>query len=259
MTFDQLARLVDVRFALKRPADAQHLSSFRTVLLHMRWLSECALLLLAGVVSVVLLYLSLGFLGLDHWLYLAGLGVTSIAIMSVAFAEATQFQFLLMRLNQREVHGTARWSTSDDLKQANLLALRAPTHPGKIKLGEFGWRHDIVFPIDQMCCHVAVFGPPQSGKSVSFFVPVLRSWARVGAVFALDTKGELFRYTARSFRKVYRLDLENPALSDRLNLVGACRGNAEFAHELAATVVGLDEKARTAKDPFWPQAEVALL
>lgn len=259
MTFDQFARLVDVRLGLKRPADAQHLSSFRTVLLYMQWLSEAALILLAGAASVVLLYLALNFLGLTHWLYLAGLAATGLAIMSIALAEATQFQLLLLRFNQREAHGAARWSTSEDLKQANLLAPRAPSHPGKIKLGEFGWKHDLVFPIDQMCCHVAVFGPPQSGKSVSFFVPVLRSWARVGAVFALDTKGELFKYTARSFRKVYRLDLENPTLSDRLNLVGACKSNAEFAHELAATVVGLDEKAKTAKDPFWPQAEVALL
>jgi type IV secretory pathway TraG/TraD family ATPase VirD4 len=260
MNFDEFARIVDVRVGLKRPADAQHVSSFRTLLMYTQWLSEGALLLGAGAGSVALLYLSCRWLGLTNLLWSAGLAAIGLAIMSIAFAEATYFQFLLLRLNQREAHGSARWATTEDIRQARLLRRRSPTHvPHAVKLAEFGWKYDVAFPIDLMCCHVACFGPPQSGKSVSFFVPVIRQWSQIGSVFCLDTKGELFKYTGRSFRYVYRLDLENPKMSDRLNLLGACRRNAEFAGELASTIVGLDEKARHAKDPFWPQAETALL
>src|SRR5438309_8283956 len=128
MTYDEFARVVDVRLGLKRPADAQHLSSFRTVLMYAQWLSEGGLLLGAGVASVVLLYSSCQWLGLTSPIWMAGLAAAGLAIVSIAFAEATYFQFLLLRFNQREAHGTARWATAEDIKQARLLRRRAPAH-----------------------------------------------------------------------------------------------------------------------------------
>jgi hypothetical protein len=75
----------------------------------------------------------------------------------------------------------------------------------------------------------------------------------------MDPKGELFKYTARHFRRIYRLDLADPRLSDRWNFVPACRGDAELAHEIASIVVGFDFNKNYNGDPFWPQAETALM
>jgi hypothetical protein len=69
-----------------------------------------------------------------------------------------------------------------------------------------------------------------------------KDWARNGSAIFLDPKGELFKYTARNFRRVYRLDLADPRMSDRWNFVPACRGDAELSHEIASIVVGFDFK-----------------
>jgi type IV secretory pathway TraG/TraD family ATPase VirD4 len=86
-----------------------------------------------------------------------------------------------------------------------------------------------------------------------------KDWARSGSAIFLDPKGELFKYTARHFRRVYRLDLADPRMSDRWNFVPACRGDAELSHEIASIVVGFDFNKNYNGDPFWPQAETALM
>ena len=84
-------------------------------------------------------------------------------------------------------------------------------------------------------------------------------WARSGSAIFLDPKGELFKYTARYFKRIYRLDLADPRHSDRWNFVPACKGDGELAHEVASIVVGFDANKNVGFDPFWPQAETALM
>jgi type IV secretory system conjugative DNA transfer VirD4/TraG family protein len=48
-------------------------------------------------------------------------------------------------------------------------------------------------------------------------------------------------------------------MSDRWNFVPACKGDAELAHEIASIVVGFDFNKNYNGDPFWPQAETALM
>jgi len=48
-------------------------------------------------------------------------------------------------------------------------------------------------------------------------------------------------------------------MSDRWNFVPACRGDAELSHEIASIVVGFDFNKHYNGDPFWPQAETALM
>jgi len=86
-----------------------------------------------------------------------------------------------------------------------------------------------------------------------------KDWSRDGSAIFLDPKGELFKYTARHFRRIYRLDLADPRMSDRWNFVPACRGDAELSHEIASIVVGFDFNKHYNGDPFWPQAETALM
>lgn len=68
----------------------------------------------------------------------------------------------------------------------------------------------------------------------------------------------MFKYTARHFRRAYRLDLAKPWLSDRWNFVPDCKNDAELAHEVASIIVGFDANKVYNGDPFWPQAETAL-
>jgi len=48
-------------------------------------------------------------------------------------------------------------------------------------------------------------------------------------------------------------------MSDRWNFVPDCRGEAELAHEIALIVVGFGFNKNYNGDPFWPQAETALM
>ncbi|MGH8432428.1 MAG: type IV secretory system conjugative DNA transfer family protein, partial [Solimonas sp.] len=131
--------------------------------------------------------------------------------------------------------------------------------PGALRLGRLTRKYDLALPFEKALTHLAIFGPPGSGKSSSFIMSMAKDWARGGSAIFLDPKGELFRYTARHFRRVYRLDLAEPWLSDRWNFVPACKGDAELAHEIASIVVGFDHNKHYTGDPFWPQAETALM
>jgi type IV secretory pathway TraG/TraD family ATPase VirD4 len=82
-----------------------------------------------------------------------------------------------------------------------------------------------------------------------------REWSRTGSALFLDPKGELFKYPARHFKRVY---LARPWLSDRWNFLPACKGDAELDHEIASIIVGYDANKYYNGDPFWPQAETAL-
>jgi hypothetical protein len=85
-------------------------------------------------------------------------------------------------------------------------------------------------------------------------VRTILSMAATGTLLSL-----LLKYTARHFRHIYRLDLADPRLSDRWNFVPACKGDAELSYEIASIVVGFDFNKHYNGDPFWPQAETALM
>jgi type IV secretory pathway TraG/TraD family ATPase VirD4 len=88
---------------------------------------------------------------------------------------------------------------------------------------------------------------------------MLRYLAAHGSTIAFDPKGELYEQTAMDYRTFYRLDLINPAQSDRWNFMPLCRGNAFFANSLAGMMLSLEARAKTNQDPFWGNAEQVLL
>lgn len=103
------------------------------------------------------------------------------------------------------------------------------------------------------------FGPPRSGKSV-LLMNYLRTLAKSDwSAVIIDPKGELFEYCARYFRRVYRLDFQNPECSDRWNFILHCKGNKEYAHMMATIMLGIESTKYSGTDPFWSEAEVALL
>ncbi|MGI8542416.1 MAG: type IV secretory system conjugative DNA transfer family protein, partial [Aridibacter sp.] len=96
-------------------------------------------------------------------------------------------------------------------------------------------------------------------KTKTFFMSMLRFLARHGSCITFDPKGELYEQTAMDYTIFYRLDLINPAQSDRWNFMPLCRGNAFFANSIAGMMLSLEARAKTNQDPFWGNAEQVLL
>ena len=70
-----------------------------------------------------------------------------------------------------------------------------------------------------------------------------------------DPKGELFAQTAGSAKRLFRLDLNDPAKSDRWNFVPKCRNDPAFACQIAGMMIGIENRRQTNADPFWGDAE----
>lgn len=154
-------------------------------------------------------------------------------------------------------HGSARWARLTDLIRCRLVNrirnIRLPKNALPIAK-VFGGR-DLFLPKEQWLRHFAMFGPTGSGKSKTFFISMIRAVLRHSSCLVYDPKGELCEQTGNFARRVYRLDLNDPARSDRWNFVPECRENPAFACQLAGMMIGAEARRKTNADPFWGDAE----
>ena len=258
MSLDHFFKSIDAKYRLPRPANALHLDAYQAGFRLLRDVGEGVIMLACGVITAFIIWVIANILQVtfETRIYFI-LGMIIAAFISLS--EALSLMLPYYRISQRLTHGSARWADAPTLKSMKL-AQRAsdPLPKGALKLGRLTRKYDLVLPYERVICHTAIFGPPNSGKSSSFIMSMARDWSRTGSAIFLDPKGELFKYTARHFRRVYRLDLARPWLSDRWNFVPACKGDAELAHEVASIIVGFDANKYYNGDPFWPQAETAL-
>ncbi len=260
MSLDQFFKRIDARYRIPRPANALHLDAYQAGFRLLRDTGEGLALVASGVATALVLWKIADILlrvGVEIYIYMM-FGMT-LAVL-IGLAEASALVIPYYRISQRLTHGSARWADVPTLKglglaHDNRLALPA----GALRLGRLTHRYDLALPFEKALTHLAIFGPPGSGKSSSFIMSMAKDWSRDGSAIFLDPKGELFKYTARHFRRIYRLDLADPRMSDRWNFVPACRGDAELSHEIASIVVGFDFNKHYNGDPFWPQAETALM
>ncbi|MFN0087144.1 MAG: type IV secretory system conjugative DNA transfer family protein, partial [Blastocatellia bacterium] len=259
MSLDYLFKRLDASYRIPRPANALHLDAYQAGFRLMRDAGEGAVLFACGIGTAFILWkigdrLELGFQ--NRLLVLFGVG---IAIL-ISLAEALSLALPYYRISQRLTHGSARWADVPTLKDLGLAHdARKELPAGALRLGRLTRRYELTLPFENVLRHIAIFGPPGSGKSSSFIMSMARDWAREGSAIFLDPKGELFKHTARHFRRVYRLDLAEPRFSDRWNFTPSCAGDAELAHEIASIIVGFDHNKHYNGDPFWPQAETALM
>ena len=260
MSFDQFLKRWDARYGIPRPASALHLDSFQAGLRLLSDVGKGGAMLAAGVASAFIWWNIADLLqrvGVETHLYMI---IVMICCGFISLMEASSLAVPYWRFTQRVTYGSARWAEASELKAlAMAIDNREELPQGALRIGRLTRRYDLALPFKQVLCHTAIFGPPGSGKSSSFFMSMAKDWSRRGSAIFLDPKGELFRYTARHFKRVYRLDLADPRLSDRWNFVPPCRGDAELAHEIASIVVGYDANKNLNYDPFWPQAETSLL
>jgi type IV secretory pathway TraG/TraD family ATPase VirD4 len=260
MSLDQFFKRIDVRYRIPHPADSLHLDAFQAGFRLMRDIGEGLALVASGFgTSFVLWKIAdiLATVGVEIHIYMM-FGMPIVVL--IGFTEASTLVIPYYRISQRLTHGSARWADVGTLKNLRLAHdSRLPLPAGALRLGRLTHRYDLALPFEKALTHLAIFGPPGSGKSSSFIMPMAKDWARSGSAIFLDPKGELFKYTVRHFKRVYRLDLADPRYSDRWNFVPACKGDGELAHEVASIVVGFDANKNVGFDPFWPQAETALM
>ena len=254
-----LCEQIDARWGIPRPATAPHLPPLQAMSALLGLVGEGLLLLACGLISALI------WQQCTHWL-LINIEVEIIchlcALLSLLMPllEVTQLALPFYPLQQRSTYGSSRWADPLWLGDLHLARRKgAAIQPGELPLGGLGPKYDVILNRAQTMCHLALFGPPGSGKSATFFMTWLRAWARSGSTIVLDPKGELYEQTAYCFEKVYRIDLQHPERSDRWNFLPACKHNAELAHEAAAIILHVDQHKNSSADPFWKEAETAAL
>lgn len=106
--------------------------------------------------------------------------------------------------NRADLHGSARWATSRDLKRAGLLPRRgmakrvarrsASAGNAGIYLGQWRTTSRARFLRDTGPGHVLVFAPTRSGKGAGVVIPTLLTWPHSTLIH--DLKGENWAITA---------------------------------------------------------------
>lgn len=261
MSFTQRLQHYDAQRGLPRRADEPYLPAYHAFLRCFRDATQMGLLVALGLLTALFWWWTAGYLGVG-WLGRLICLALMLAAVGIALAEAASLLFPYYEFNQLLTYGTAHWAAPLLLEGAGLAQPRsAPLVAGALPLGTlprpFREPYCLALPPALALGSLVFFGPPRSGKSV-LLMNYLRALAGAGwSAVIIDPKGELFAYTAHYFRRVYRLDFAEPSCSDRWNFVPACRANKEFAHTMAKLMLGPD--AHTGADPFWREAELALL
>jgi type IV secretion system protein VirD4 len=258
-SFTHLCERLDARYGIPRPAVTPHLPAYQATVLFLSVCAEGVLLIGVGLSSAWVWWKVGGWLEISIEVELF-CHVLSLASVLISWTEVASLTFPYYHIHQRSTYGTSRWADPLLLKDLHLARRKAETlEAGELPLGGLGAEYDVVLSAAHAMCHLALFGPPGSGKSATFMMNWLRVWSQTGSAIVLDPKGELYDQTAFHFENVFRIDLHEPARSDRWNFLPACRGDAEMAHEAAATILGVDANKPTTADPFWKEAETAAL
>ena len=262
MSFVKWIEEFDSKWGIPRPAEFQHLPPFHAFMRIMQHITLVLALFCCGIVSSYLLWISAGFLQVSYQTRLYFI-IGILLVLFVALMEACREIIPYYRIRQRLTYGTARWADEVYLRNTGLALKVGPSleglPKGSIRIGDLKKGYRLVLPETEWLRHLAIFGPPGSGKSTTFLMNMLRDVSRGGSAIVLDPKGELYEQTAPYFNQVYRLDLLNPECSDRWNFVPDCKNDSEFASQMAATMIGLEGTKHSVADPFWQESELLLL
>lgn len=250
----------DAEHGIPRPMTAPHLNAYHAALRCLSTAAGMLGLIFCRAVSAYLFWISANLLKADLDVRLIFVGAMLVAIF-VSMIEALQLVLPYYRFKQRLTHGSAMWADTAWLKSEGFAQdFTSSVRPGELRLGTLATGHQLVLPVDHTMRHVAMFGPPGSGKSATFITTFLRNWAKCGSTVVLDPKGELFEQTASHYQYAFRLDLMEPSQSDYWNFVPDCKGNAELAHQIASIIVGSHPGARSSdSETFWRDSEIAAL
>ncbi|HHU0103077.1 TPA: type IV secretory system conjugative DNA transfer family protein [Legionella pneumophila] len=157
------------------------------------------------------------------------------------------------------LHGSARWATMNDLKQASLIG-----HDEGVYVGAFEDDKGVIHYLRHNGPeHVLTYAPTRSGKGVGLVIPTLLSWKHSCVI--TDLKGELWAMTAgwrqkHAHNKVIRFEPATLKGSARWNPLDEIRVGTESevgdVQNLATLVVDPDGKGL---ETHWQKTSQALL
>jgi type IV secretory pathway TraG/TraD family ATPase VirD4 len=266
MSFRSRMEKIDADYFIPRPADEPDLDSFHAASRFLKDVSRSGSLLLSSSIAGYLFFRSGQILNLEFkWMTFVLIGALSAALIGVF--EGVSMAYPYYSINQRLTHGSARWASIADLKARGLAqSSRKPLPIGAVRIGRLSSalslrQYDLILSLKHLLTHTGIFGPSDSGKSATFYMNILRDFSQWGSALVMDVKGELYAHTARYYRHVYRIDLENPARSDLWNPLPRCLGNGELAHSIASILVGYEPENMKVNDSthYWISGETALL
>ncbi len=245
----------DAVWQFPRPANAQHLPGYQAFLRMVEDATTVGSIMFCAALSALFIFLT-GHLFQTPYVVGVLVYALMLIVLSIGLVEAGTVLYPYYRINQLTTYGTARWADRNDLERAKMLIrIGDPIPPGWVVIGRFKGRYYFVLPVWEWLRHIVIYGASGSGKSKTFFMWMLRYVARGGSAIVVDPKPEMYQQTAHHFKRTYRLDLKNPERSDRWNFVPRCAADPEFAHAMAAMMIGLEFSRKTNADPFWGDAE----
>src|SRR5881394_650233 len=109
----------DAKYGIPRPAEFQHLLPFFAFMRLMRHAALMFFLIVAGLISAYLLWLSAGYLQVAYQTRLVFLAVI-VGVLMIALAEAAHEVLPYYRIKQRLTYGTARWADEAYLRSKKL-------------------------------------------------------------------------------------------------------------------------------------------
>jgi len=263
MNFISRIQIYDAERGIPRRADEPYLPAYHAFLRCMRDAGQIAIVLFCGVLSAAFLWLAAMYFVVGFYGQMIYLGLMLAALL-IALLEAGQTLLPYYRFNQLLTYGTANWASPLCLQDAKFArSMKEGLQRGELEIGKLPrpLRKPYRFTLmpETALGSLVFFGPPRSGKSV-LLMNYLRCLGRTGwSTVIIDPKGELFQYCAHFFKRIYRIDFQNPECSDRWNFIPQCKGNKEYAHMMATIMLGIEGGKYTGTDPFWQEAEVALL
>jgi type IV secretory pathway TraG/TraD family ATPase VirD4 len=266
MSFRSRVERIDADYFIPRPADEPDLDSFHAATRFLQDVSRGGTLFLSSSVAGYLFFRSGQLISLSFkWMVFILIGATMVALVGVF--ESVSLAYPYYSINQRLTHGSARWASIADLKAKGLAHPSGEPLPyGAVRIGRLSSalsprQYDLILRLEQLLVHTGIFGPSNSGKSATFYMNILRDWSRSGSVLVMDIKGELYAHTARYYDHVYRIDLENPDLSDLWNPLPRCLKDGELAHSIASIIVGYEPENMKVNDSthYWISGETALM
>ena len=152
------------------------------------------------------------------------------------FAARTNLRWRRQR-RTKHTFGSARFATLRDLAKTNVFT------PAGLIVGRFGNR----FLRFNREGYVLVFAKTRAGKGTGIVIPNLLSYP--GSVICNDVKGENAAITARQraeFGPIYKLNLEQPLLSDHFNPLCMLRLDTVHMVDDAITLAGFYAHSRSA-------------
>ena len=157
--------------------------------------------------------------------------------------------------NADDLHGSARWADSDDVKKTGLIDARRGVYVGGWCPEGSGRLHYLRHNGPE---HILAFAPTRSGKGVGLVIPTLLAWEESTIVY--DIKGENWAKTAgfrtRLGNRCFKFSPVEENASSRFNPLGEVRlftpRDVSDAQNIANMIVRTGEDSP--QERYWQDA-----